>query len=193
MQEDIVTNELIQYHSKYDRLDTWFSAESHYEYHGNRGAVDLWAAEYDPRTDSETHYVYEVKSNAALRHITGANEILRQVNRMRDNFYRDSRNPVPTGPEASIYFMLVFAPTSACVRHVQEFRDIYEHVPSRFDLGGIPVSLEVRFHTPPEALRLGSVNRQQPGESLQDRFGGKIASDSRLGQAFSDAGVPVSG
>lgn len=191
MQEDTITNELIQYHSKFPQLDTWFEPECHYEHYGNRGAVDLWAATYDPDTDSETHYVYEVKSDSALRHATGANEILRQVHKMRDNFYRDSRNPLPTGPEGEVFFMLVFAPTTACVEHVQTFRDIYEQVPARFTINDIPVSVEVRFHTPPEALRLGAINRGNPEETLADRFGGDITPESRLGKAFRNAGLAV--
>lgn len=193
MKEDVVTQELIEYHSKWDSLEVRFEAERRYEHYGTRGAVDLWAETYDPEARTEKHYVYEVKSDAALRHATGANEILRQFTKMRDTFYRDRTNPVPGGSTPEIFFILEFAPTPACVRHVREFRQLYEHVPSRFTLNDIPVTAEVRFHRPPEELLMGVINRQHPGESLSARFGPYIDPDSQLGRAFAAAGVPLSG
>jgi len=65
--------------------DFWLEAP--YNSYGSRGFVDA-VMSWEPAGDDEPHFyeIVEVKSEAAIREATGANEIIRQVNKMAAYF-----------------------------------------------------------------------------------------------------------
>lgn len=122
--EDELVNALVRMakeSSLYDRVEV--TPEAHYNNYGTRGVADLHI-----RAVEETEYgarysdtVYEVKSESAVRSATGANEIIRQYNRMRENFYEDDRRKRPHNAS----FELVFEITPYTVQHVAENIEMY--------------------------------------------------------------------
>lgn len=99
--------------------------ESHYNYYGNRGVADPYIRETEDMDDGRTFYydkVYEIKSEAALKEVTGANEIIRQFNKMRKYFYKDESRSVPT----DVHFELVFLPTESTIEHLVENMNLYQ-------------------------------------------------------------------
>lgn len=123
---DELTNGLIQYHREVQEgeqehnsgaPDSHAYPEAHYNHFGNRGAVDL----YVTAGEMEGH-VYEIKSTSAVREATGANEILRQFNKMRKYFFDGSQHDPPT---YSITFELCFTPSDTNFRHIAENADMY--------------------------------------------------------------------
>ena len=115
--EDQLTTRLVKYY-KDSRDEHELSVEQHYNYYGDRGIVDLVVEEQQ----SGNIRLYEIKSNAAIDSATGANEIIRQFNRMRRYFFRDESTPTPDG---RVTFELCFAPTYEAYRHVHENAELY--------------------------------------------------------------------
>lgn len=91
--------------------------EAHYNHYGNRGVVDL----YIEKSGWEGT-VYEFKSESAVQNVTGANEIIRQFNKMKEYFFRGSSHDIPSH---WIHFELVFTPTPHNVLHLLENADMY--------------------------------------------------------------------
>jgi len=89
--------------------------EAHYNYYGSRGVADLLIEESygQNRTD---YTVCEFKSAAALDHVTGANEIIRQFNRMRQYFFKDNDRDRGAGHA----FVLSFTPSAKTLDHLAE-------------------------------------------------------------------------
>jgi len=121
--EDAMVNRLIRYHTE----EAWGPGlnrtechpEAHYNHYGDRGAVDLWSREYYEQSMVDT--VYEVKSDAAIREATGANEILRQWNRSREYFYKHESRV----PPRRVQFVLQFMPTALSLNHLAENVEMY--------------------------------------------------------------------
>ena len=125
--------------------------EAHYNYYGDRGVADLYIREIEDMDDGRTFYydnLYEIKSESAIRSATGANEIIRQFNKMRKYFYKDESRSVPT----EVHFELLFLPTEATIEHLIENMTLYqncqksqlcEEVPSAYD-NTAPVIVTVR-------------------------------------------------
>lgn len=124
MHEDQLTNTLIESAKKtddyYEGPDVDCFPEAHYHHYGNRGSVDLYTYEYGMRTPTKGR-VLEIKSESAVRHATGANEIIRQFNRMRRFFFDGSGHPVPN----DIRFELCFLPTIYNMSHVLNNQAMY--------------------------------------------------------------------
>lgn len=124
MNEDELTNALIRYHRENEQAarswgestETRLFPEEHYNHYGDRGAVDLYCV-----TGTSYGHLYEIKSESAVRHATGANEIIRQFNRMRQHFYPGTEHSVPV----SVHFELCFTPTTYNVQHLTENADMY--------------------------------------------------------------------
>lgn len=125
MNEDELTNALIKHHKRSERdalsrgerdVETKLYPEAHYNHYGDRGVVDLYCV-----TGASSGHCYEVKSESAVRHATGANEIIRQFNRMRQHFYPGSDHAVPR----EVRFELCFTPTARNLRHLVENADMY--------------------------------------------------------------------
>ncbi|MFP9062541.1 hypothetical protein ACLI4R_18745, partial [Natrialbaceae archaeon A-chndr2] len=94
--------------------------EAHYNHYGDRGVVDLYI-EQSTTYGGKEGIVLELKSEAAVRESTGANEIIRQFNRMREYFFKGSSHD----PPESIIFELCFVPTEYNIRHIYENLDLY--------------------------------------------------------------------
>lgn len=112
--EDKLVNRIIEHHSNRDRIIR-AEPEAHYEYYGYRGTADLFLRWEHSDGSGEHDDVYEVKSASAVESSTGANEILRQFNKMRKYFYEDdSHSPA----RSEVNFRLVFTISETTVRHV---------------------------------------------------------------------------
>lgn len=95
--------------------------EAHYNHYGERGSVDLFVEQnYSPTyIDGK---VIELKSESAVREATGANEIIRQFNKMRENFFRGSSHDYPT----EISFELCFTPNKYNIRYLSNNIGLYQ-------------------------------------------------------------------
>ncbi len=132
-QEDKLVNNLIERERaaaarQAEKFDTEFDVsvepEAHYNYYGDRGVADLYVqkTERGPlQRDVRTDKIYEVKSAAALQESTGANDVLRQFNRMRRYFYEDERRSLPD----DYVFELCFVIQPETVEHVAENLGLY--------------------------------------------------------------------
>lgn len=139
--EDTMVNRLIRNHKEnvgdedHEMDDVEITPEAHYNHYGTRGVADLYVEEREEASKHITGdlyktgtfryvYVYEVKSEHAVKHATGANEIVRQFNKMCDYFFEDEswRKGYQTRLE------LCFIPTPVTWNHVRENRDIYEEL-----------------------------------------------------------------
>lgn len=156
MNEDALTNALIQYHKQSERdarsrgeedVETSLYPEEHYNHYGDRGVVDLYCA-----TSGWSGHLYEIKSESAVRHATGANEILRQFNRMRQHFYPGTEHTTPL----EVRFELCFTPTAYNARHLLTNAEMYaqsvENDLSRLDAERRTVNVCFRLPNP-ETIR----------------------------------------
>lgn len=164
--------------------------EEPYDHYGNRGTVDVYAR---VRAPVPVDYLVELKAAAAIRHATGANEILRQYRRMERYFYKDDEHAVRPklardGP--GVHVLLLFAPTVACVEHVAAHRVLYESVEPTTRLDGVAASRKVAFLTNLDCADDGevgflSINGDVSFDSAQ--FHAAVPDDSRLAVALRDA------
>jgi hypothetical protein len=145
--------------------------EAHYNHYGNRGIADLYVI-----TGDWDGHLYELKSESAVRQATGANEIIRQFNKMREFFFSGSSHKPPT---KWMDFELCFTPTEYNFRHLAENADLYATITQQ-DLSGLNIdqlgtSITVR---PPDADNItpvimfaGNVDfRTYPERSDDNRF-----------------------
>lgn len=141
MREDDLAKSIVAYfEAAYD--DSEVNLEEPY---GGRGVADAFVR---VRTPVPEDYLVELKSDAAIRHATGANEILRQFRRMERYFYADeahSIRPKLARDGYGVHLLLLFAPTPTCVRHVADNRDLYASVDEQLQLGGVPAERKVAF------------------------------------------------
>jgi hypothetical protein len=94
--------------------------EASYNHYGERGYVDIFV-ELNFAEAGSVAYICEIKSESAVREATGANEIVRQFNKMRENFFRGSSHKPPDNFE----FELCFTPTEYNIRHIYDNIEIY--------------------------------------------------------------------
>lgn len=133
-QEDALVNALIEYkrqsHDEFNdqgpaTYELQIYPEAHYNNYGNRGVADLyWTRSGDHVAVSEGH-VFEIKSESAVVNATGANEIIRQFNRMRENFFEGTEH---VEPHDSVTFELCFTPTAVNLQHVIDNAGMYRSV-----------------------------------------------------------------
>jgi len=130
-----------------DGVDYVSKPEVHYNHYGTRGCVDLlnrkkYSINGKPRVEDA---LYEIKSDSAVEQATGANEIIRQYNKMRTYFYKS--NPVKNLIMPK--FELVFIPTKKTVAHVIENAELYEAASSHTVNEGMDLPTEtIAFRTP---------------------------------------------
>lgn len=117
IREDTLTSRLVEYYQQ-SRFEHEVQVEQHYNHYGDRGVVDLVAQD----TTTDDIHLYEIKSTAAIESATGANEIIRQFNRMRRYYFRDQSTATPKG---NVTFELCFVPTYECYRHVHTNTELY--------------------------------------------------------------------
>lgn len=133
--EDAMVNRLIEHHRGNvtpkgelgsDKIPV-LQPEAHYNYYGDRGVVDLYVVEKfsdEGRYDWTQGTLYEVKSNSALDNVSGANEIVRQFNRMQKYFYEDESWRRPK----IIHYELCFIPSPETLEHVSNNQEIYRQL-----------------------------------------------------------------
>ncbi|MCU4753997.1 hypothetical protein OB919_18775 [Halobacteria archaeon AArc-curdl1] len=124
--EDELASAIIDYHNEdaaeFDDIeDCRVYPEAHYNHYGDRGVADLYIVEEYVGGATDGH-VYELKSESAVKEATGANEIVRQFNKMREYFFKGSSHK---GPD-SLTFELCFTPTAYNLRHVVDNLSIYQ-------------------------------------------------------------------
>ena len=95
--------------------------EAHYHHYGNSGVADLYIYSNNSQGAPKRGHVFEIKSESAVRNATGANEIIRQFNRMREFFFLGSEHEIPN----KIDFELCFLPTRSNIKHVLENEAMY--------------------------------------------------------------------
>lgn len=156
--EDELANTLIRLHREQqekeretnpDADEVGVFPEAHYNYYGTRGVADLYLTIGD--WDGT---LYELKSEAALRNATGANEIIRQFNKMRENFFRGSSHTVP---RKWLTYELCFTPSEATFRHLAANADLYRAVPQQILLENPPESHDIQI-----TVRTADVERSLP-------------------------------
>jgi len=160
--EDELANSLIKSHkasqqrvneTSPDSYDVRAYPEAHYNHYGNRGVADLYVAVGDWDGD-----VYELKSESAVREVTGANAILRQFNKMREFFFPGSSHDPPTH---SLRFELCFTPTEYNIRHLADnagvYRSAVEQQISDVRTDKVLSTITMRPANPEEAKESGSL------------------------------------
>jgi len=90
--------------------------EQHYNHYGTRGVVDL-VLEHDNHVE-----LCELKSDAAIKEATGANEIIRQAKRHAEYYFKDKSHPGVAAKFNRIYFYI----TAQSLNHVRENIGLYE-------------------------------------------------------------------
>lgn len=111
--EDELVAEWLSTHS--EREDATCTVEEHYNHYGDRGVVDLVI-----ETEGKTTLV-EMKSEAAVKAATGANEIIRQCKRHAEYYFKDK-----TTPRGAVKKLcLVFYTTPLTWQHLLDNIDMY--------------------------------------------------------------------
>lgn len=113
MNESEAVNELMEDWSGADRVEP----ESHYNYFGTRGVADLFV-----EIDNHAH-LFELKGDAAINEVTGANEIVRQFNQMREYYFRDDTKKQRY---TLVSFRLYFLPSETVLEHLRDNLTVYE-------------------------------------------------------------------
>lgn len=182
-EDDLATRIVDHYRAVSD--DPEIGLEEPYDADGRRGLVDVYVR---TRVPERVDHVIELKSDAAIRHATGANEVLRQYRRMERYFYGDERHAIRpklsrSGP--AVHFLLLFAPTPTCVHHVATHRSLYESVDVDARVGDVPAVRKVAFLTgldgDPEELGFVSVNGDVSLGTSE--FTNAVPGDSRLAES----------
>lgn len=118
--EDELVNALIEADRGIDSWESTYEPEAHYSHFGTRGVVDLYIQQ-SLQTGKRRDHIYEIKSDSAVKNSSGANEIIRQYNRMREGFYKDESR----GRPRQIIMELAFTVTPVAVYHVVENFQMY--------------------------------------------------------------------
>lgn len=155
--------------------DSWesnFFPEVHYNYYGTRGVADLYIhqhCEYDIPAQSRG-WVIEFKSESAVKQATGANEIIRQFNRMREHFYKGSSYEPPD----LVGFQLVFSATDHNIRHIFKNIELYNSVAKQglpqidADEGGVAIKIAHPDQFPSLLITQISDGRRKHFDSFSD-------------------------
>ena len=161
MREDALATRLVEHYEATTESPT-LRLEEPYDADGRQGVVDLFVR---TRAPAAVDRVIELKADAAVRRVTGANEILRQYRRMERYFHADERHalrPKLGRAEPGARYLLCFAPTPTCVHHVAVNDTLYGSVDPEAHAGDVPAVRTVAFLTgrdgDPADLGLVSVN-----------------------------------
>jgi hypothetical protein len=183
-EDELATAVVDHYEAVHD--DPEVRLEEPYDAEGRCGVVDVYVR---LRTPERVDHVIELKSDAAVRRATGANEILRQYRRMERYFHADERHtirPKLGRTEPGAHYLLCFAPTPTCVHHVATHRSLYGSVDVAAHVDDVPAVRTVAFLTgldgDPEGLGMVSVNGDAKFGS--DAFLDAVPPDSRLADSL---------
>lgn len=142
-EDDLAKSIVAHFEAVYD--DPELNLEEPYGGDGGRGVADAYVRVHTPVPED---FLVELKSDAAIRHATGANEILRQFRRMERYFYDDGSHgirPKLARDGCGVHLLLLFAPTPTCIRHVADNRALYASVDEELQLNGVPAERKVAF------------------------------------------------
>jgi len=106
--------------------------EVHYNHYGTRGVLDAVQ-----ETDMAAT-LYELKSTCAVNNATGANEIIRQVNRHREYYFQDHPS------RKNKMLRLVFTTTQETWNHLRENIQLYANLREQSIGSEVPVIIELR-------------------------------------------------
>lgn len=166
--------------------DAAVALEEPYDHDGVRGVADVYVR---TRTPEVVDYLVELKGDAAVRHATGANEILRQYRRMERYFYQDAAHnvrPKLNRDDVGVNLLLLFAPTPITVRHVANNRSLYGSVDPAARVSNVPAARRVAFLVgldgPPADLGFLSINGDVEFGSAA--FRRAVPDDSRLAETI---------
>lgn len=183
-EDELATRVVDHYAAAHDEPE--IRLEEPYDADGRRGIVDVYVR---LRTPERVDHVIELKGDAAVRHATGANEILRQYRRMERYFHADSTHairPKLGRTEPGARYLLCFAPTPTCVHHVGTHRSLYGSVGVATRVDDVPAVRTVAFVTgldgDPVDLGLVSVNGDAPFGS--EPFLEAVPDGSRLAESI---------
>ena len=183
-EDDLATRVVDHYAAAHD--DPAVRLEEPYDAEGRRGVVDVYVRR---RTPEPVDAVIELKSDAAVRRATGANEVLRQFRRMERYFHADDAHRLEPklgrdGPAAR--YLLLFGPTPTCVHHVATNRTLYGSVDTAGSAGSVTTESVVAFLTgldgDPEDLGVISMNGDATFGSRA--FLDAVPDDSRLAESL---------
>ncbi|MFC5278737.1 hypothetical protein ACFPM1_08225 [Halorubrum rubrum] len=183
-EDDLAARIVDHYEAVHD--DPEIRLEEPYDAEGRRGVVDVHVR---LRTPEPVDHVIELKCDAAVRRVTGANEVLRQYRRMERYFHADEAHRLRpklgrSGPGAC--YLLFFAPTPTCVHHVATHRTLYASVDPAGSVGDVPTARTVGFLTgldgDPADLGYLSVNGEASFGS--PAFLASVPEDSRLAESL---------
>lgn len=185
MREDALATRVVDhYGAVHDEPE--IRLEEPYDADGRRGVVDVYVR---LRLPDRVDHVIELKSDAAVRRATGANEVLRQYRRMERYFHADEAHRLRpkvgrAGPGAR--YLLFFAPTPTCVHHVATHRTLYDSVDVGGSVGEVPTARTIGFLTgldgDPADLGYLSVNGDAPFGS--PAFLSAVPDGSRLAESL---------
>jgi len=185
MREDDLATRVVDHFEATEPAAT-VSLEEPYDHDGARGVADVYVR---TRTPEVVDYLVELKSDAAVRHATGANEILRQYRRMERYFYQDDAHairPKLNRDGVGVHLLLLFAPTPVTVRHVANHRSLYGSVDPEAGIESVPATRRVAFLTgldgPPADLGFLAVNGD--AEFGSDAFVRALPADSKLAETI---------
>ncbi|MFC7164554.1 hypothetical protein [Halospeciosus flavus] len=155
MDKDEIMTEIVTSYREYEEDDDIvsfdISVEEPYNHYGERGVVDIYVDQTHSDGGDPDDYIFEMTSDATLDAVTGANEILRQFQRMVKYFYEDDghsfyhqdfRNP----DRHPVSFCLVFAPTTRCVKHVFDNLELYAETAETTFLDSAAVKKRIGFY-----------------------------------------------
>lgn len=151
--EDKIVQKWMDVYGKKGGDSVEYHPERHYNHYGDRGVVDLVITE--PLEEKDFPYqneLIEVKSESAVRNATGANEIIRQFNRMKKFYFEDDDHT----PAENLFWIndddeftyqvqnkaiLCFEATEYNRKHVLDNLELYNCVIGESDMGETCVSL----------------------------------------------------
>lgn len=120
MKEDKLTNAIIEKFKSEKRSKVTdkieVEPEAHYNYYGTRGVADLFIRFFEVEQLPPSDYVFEIKSSPR-----NANEVIRQFQKMRKTFFKDSSR----SPGERVNFELCFTPEKSNFEHIQENLGMY--------------------------------------------------------------------
>lgn len=185
MREDDLATRVVD-HFEATEPEASVHLEEPYDHDGVRGVADIYVR---TRTPEVVDYLVELKSDAAIRHATGANEILRQFRRMERYFYQDAAHsirPKLNRDAVGVHVLLLFAPTPIAVRHVADNRSLYGSVEPTARINNVPAVRRVAFLSgldgPPADLGFLSINGD--AEFGSEAFRRAIPDDTRLAETL---------
>ncbi len=167
--EDDLTNAVIKEEKEssiYKQVHCY--PEVHYNHYGTRGVVDLYRFYEDPSKPpfpKSKGIVTEFKSKAAIQNATGANEIIRQFNKMVEAFYKGSSHHVPE----SVIYHLCFSASNSILQHILDNKEMYAAASAKSEKEKYDIMILMRHPKDEKNITIFRNGRERlPSRSLND-------------------------